>query len=45
MDIPAEQPSDLLAFEQRKALMRDLVFGLALQPAERPQAKPATSEP
>ena len=36
MDIPAEQQPDLLAFERRKAMMRDLVFGLALAPAERP---------
>ncbi len=39
MDNSAEKPHDyagLLAFEQRKALMRDLVFGLALESPERP---------
>jgi hypothetical protein len=45
VDIPAEQQPDLLAFEQRKAMMRDLVFGLALAPTERPPARPVATEP
>ncbi|WP_210480679.1 hypothetical protein [Naasia sp. SYSU D00948] len=42
MDTSADSPAHVarLEFEQRRAMMRDLVFGLALDPIERQPQRP-----